>query len=184
MTTVWLFCDPSSAGVTARLHMFDSHDLNVSQARVLFSHDARRASGAPTCGSGGDLVGVGSWRRGKWTRLKTPPGNCGKQAQMSALLSVFCYGDLLKWLKPGAKNKAADLWGGRGRHVCLSDHVLHEHTTAGQPLSEHKLLNLWGWNKCMLSLARTDPAKQQRQKSPSLMVVTELIEVSASALED
>lgn len=61
---------------------------------------------------------------------------------------------LLKWLKAGAKNKAADLWGlvSRQAHLSAGDRVQHEDTTAGPETSLQRAEAIPLWFRVM----RTD----------------------------
>lgn len=146
-TRLWFLCILLSAAVTAGLHMSDSHDPNVRQARVHFPRTCTWvcgvecmhivSSGAQTYGQGAGGWGV-CLKRG-WTKLKIPPGNFiytreEREREKECVNNMFCYSDLLKWLKAGAKNKAVDLWGLVSRRARLSvpDHVQHNDTTAGQ----------------------------------------------------
>lgn len=90
--------------------------------------------GAQTYGQG-RLRGGGTKKWG-WARLKIPPGNfIHTRGVWECVNNMFCYSDLLKWLKAGAKNKAVDLWGLVSGlvcvGVCLSDHVQHEDMPVG-----------------------------------------------------
>lgn len=82
MVGVWFLCNPPPAAVTVGLHMFDSHDLNVSQARVHFHGPCVCVSLEFLCADIWMGRVVGCYRQGLKKKKKNSPRNVCEQCAL------------------------------------------------------------------------------------------------------